>query len=122
MLNSNEYSQPDFYKFSESSVQFSHWVVSKEASYSKKNINILDAFAGCGIVGIECIKNLNFLSKVQTVHFIEKERAFNRHILKNLSYDIKNLSIENFIIDFFSHQKNQFYDVIMMNPPFFFNK
>lgn len=110
----NEYLQPDFYKFSEDSVQLARFVV--EDFKGRSLDHLLDIGAGCGVIGIEILRNLKLASRLTCIEFQE---AFNLSLHENLtryldinSFEVINSSIGDYVA-------NQSFDCIVCNPPYF---
>ena len=113
------YSQPDFYKFGADSLFLANTFNSFEIiSPSEKN-SVLDLCCGCGIIGLEILKN-NPKIKLTS---LDLQLEYKRHFLKN----IKMLNLEgskaNFITAPFNDLNDnlfkQKYDYIVSNPPYY---
>lgn len=108
------YQQPDFYKFSEDSILLARYVISqlREALAN----NILDVGAGCGVVGIEIVKEGKINSKLYSLEY-QKEflTSLKQNLKKNLinsSFEIIHSSIGQYITDIK-------FNCIVCNPPYF---
>ena len=110
--STSNYSQPPFYRFSRDSVELA--ILAEALEREKESLNILEFFAGSGVVSIE------FSSRhpsVESVTLVELQEEFKKHLernSKNLNCDF-NIQIKNFL-DFDSTEK---FDVILANPPYF---
>ena len=110
----NDYSQPDFYHFSEDSLILSKYVLDQVNSNGIRSI--LDIGCGSGVIGIEIAKSLKGSLKLVG---LEPQKAFNEHINLNVSflpsnceYEIVNQSIGEF-------NSSEKFDLIVSNPPYF---
>ncbi len=119
MKNIWNYSQPNFYKFSEDSIELTKYLVEKSP---KKFSTTLDLCSGCGVLGIELISH----EIITSCDFLELQPEFLNHILeniKNLETFALNYSIYiGAIGDFLKGQPDKFfkkYELIIANPPFF---
>lgn len=108
------YHQPDFYHFSEDSTILAREV---EKYLDSDDKNILDLCAGCGVVGIELSRRLEFPHKVT---FIEKQEEF-RDFLETNAQEFLGHPYKIIIDDYKNVKKHEKYDVIVCNPPYFFN-
>lgn len=95
------------------------WVeneIRKLKSKSKKNFEILDAFAGSGCIGIAILKH----APNATVHFIEKNPDFIKQIKKNIA--LNKISKKRYKIFHRDLKKDNLpikkYDHIFSNPPY----
>lgn len=108
----SNYSQPLFYRFSRDSVELATLAESLERG--KKNLSILEFFAGCGVVSLEFSSRHQSVKKIT---FVELQADFEHHLEENVkqtSYDY-DIQVKNFL-DFESAEK---FDVILANPPYF---
>ncbi len=112
-----KYSQPEFYRFSQSSVQLSEFAF-KNKKYTKK-VLVYDIFSGSGVVGIEYVLRLK--SMIEKVSFVELQFDFKNNLQENIENFIPEIKSEIFIQNFF-HLKEINADIILMNPPFYLNK
>jgi tRNA1(Val) A37 N6-methylase TrmN6 len=124
MLNSTcDYSQPSFYKFSQDSI-----VLSKEGLrlLEKKLsegpiIRALDLFSGCGVVGLEIMRNFK---KNISFDFLEIQNDYKNYFNENKKKFLnrgecdKARFINEDYLSFCSNE-NLKYDFIISNPPYF---
>ncbi|GAB4020600.1 MAG: hypothetical protein Fur0010_23280 [Bdellovibrio sp.] len=114
----SDYSQPEFYHFTQDSIELAKYVITQiEPS---KIFNILDACCGCGVIGLEILKNCSFpnLSKVMA---IEKEVSFLNYIKSNSKVIDGKINFEIYITDIqnFLNQPLINFDLIVSNPPYY---
>lgn len=108
-----DYFQPDFYHFSEDSITLSNFVKNNNSTLIDKNC--LDAFAGCGVIGIEISNSLG-----GNWSFIEKNTEYEEYIKKNIS-NLSNLDVPKLYLEsILTSYSLQEYDLIVANPPYFF--
>ncbi len=110
----SEYSQPDFYHFSEDSLWLANFVISKKLEIN----SILDICAGSGVVGIEVLRKKN-LSSLDQATFVEMQKEFSSHIETNLKTFVPNFKSQIFIGPFSTFNSQTLYDCIVCNPPYF---
>ena len=108
----SNYSQPDFYRFNEDSINLINWI---QATGIKPN-RILDLGAGSGVLGIE----LALLLNPQELTFVEVQEEFKSHLITNCRRFLSN-SIEHSIIikSFLDFKTDQKFDLIVCNPPYY---
>ncbi|MFN8369152.1 MAG: RsmD family RNA methyltransferase [Bacteriovoracaceae bacterium] len=119
MKNIWHYSQPDFYKFNEDSIQLTKYIIENS---NKKFSNTLDLCAGSGVLGIELLSH----NKTSACDFLELQPIFINYILKNISlleccdlnYNLFLGSMGEFLEKHSEKFKHK-YDLIVANPPFF---
>lgn len=108
----SNYSQPDFYRFSEDSIELVNFA---NSVFPNLKGDVLDLCAGCGVIGIEAS---NRFPHIQSLSFLELQKDFVPHLEKNISNaEISNSQIfQNSIgqIDF-----SEEFDVVFCNPPYF---
>lgn len=106
-----DYKQPSFYKFNEDSIILAHYA----KSLVKEGFCILDLCAGCGVVGIELLKEEKLNCQLD---FLELQKDFldvlelNLALLKGVKTRVFNTSIGKF-------NQDRFYHLIISNPPYF---
>lgn len=114
----SDYSQPEFYHFTQDSIELAHYVITQiEPS---KIFNILDACCGCGVIGLEILKYCSFpnLSKAMV---IEQEVSFFNYIKSNSKIIDSKINFEIHItnIQHFLNQYSINFDLIVSNPPYY---
>lgn len=110
-----DYSQPNFYKFSEDSIKLAKLA---NQQITGTNVSVLDLCCGCGVIGIElCLLNEN----VKKICFLEKQRGFFDHLKININFFLEKKNIETLIVN--QSFKEEFtqnnFDIIVCNPPYF---
>ncbi len=114
--NTADYSQPDFYRFSEDSVQLAKFVA---VNFNmKSNLHILDLCAGSGIVGIELANSINNDS-IDHLDFCEYQSDFIPHIKTNIKQQLCHQMLDYNIISSSFKDLDGSYDLIVCNPPYF---
>ncbi len=109
------YLSPEFYKFSELSLEL--------AEFASRNIDLnyvehgVDLFAGQGVVGLEFLQKTGV--EIEKFSFIEKEIDFMPFLRKNIesSGRKEKIDVENRCV--FNHGLNSEFDLILLNPPFY---
>ena len=110
----NDYSQPNFYHFSEDSTYLANYIL------KNKDINqiqsILDIGAGCGVIGIEIARKMK---EEASLLALEPQIAFNKYLEINkkflsshINFEIHNSSIGQF-------ESDKIFDLVVSNPPYF---
>lgn len=102
-----KYQQPDFYHFSEDSIELVKFISKKSLSFD----SIIDFCAGCGVIGIEL---LDKYPKIKRLDFIELQKNYHPYIKLNLEEHFVSTSIFSKI----PHLSRK-YDLVVMNPPYF---
>jgi tRNA1Val (adenine37-N6)-methyltransferase len=109
---SNDYQQPDFYRFNQDSVQLVKWI---STSISQAD-SIIDLGAGCGVIGIELARIL----KPKKLTLLELQKEFEPYLTHNaqkfLPQDIEHEIVINSFSNFVTDDK---YDLIVCNPPYY---
>ena len=109
---SEEYDQPDFYRFNEDSIRLVKWILEQDL----KPENILDLGAGSGVIGIELARSLK--PKGLTLLEVQKEFLSSLEInCRRFLHDITNYSIQ--IDSFLYFSPSCEYDLIVSNPPYY---
>lgn len=124
------YSQPDFYHFSEDSIilsEIGHDIFLNLFKSDKDEVIFVDGFSGSGVVGLEFLFLLKNLKMIRGVEFIEKNKKMIGHCKLNVSKfklgkpDYPPISIRN--EDFFDLGAESFNSgsllFFLLNPPFF---
>ena len=116
----SNYSQPEFYRFSEDSISLSNAIV---RDLKDLDINIgaaADFCCGCGVVLLEVIQKLQLNSSV--IDFYELQEEYLDHIKAN-SEIVMDLFSKNkttiYIDNLLRNRPRRTYDLIVMNPPYF---
>lgn len=112
MKNISNYSQPDFYHFTEESLALVSFAA--EILRQRDDLNsAIDFGAGCGVIGIEALLKIPSLSKMT---FLEVQTEFLPYIKENLEKaKIENTSIVNLSFGDYLGAS----DIIFSNPPYF---
>ena len=109
------YSQPDFYSFSESSTGLAHLALDFGRAYKK----VYDVFAGCGVIGLEFCQ---FSKTCKELVAIELQAEYKAHFESNnkkLQELGKGTRVSFFEGAFSTYQKDEKFDLLFANPPFF---
>lgn len=108
------YQQPDFYKFSEDSILLARYVISQlKAAHPN---SILDVGAGCGVVGLEIIKEGRINSKLYS---LEYQKDFLAPLKQNLEQNIIDSRFEIIHSSIGQYKTEIKFDCIVCNPPYF---
>jgi tRNA1Val (adenine37-N6)-methyltransferase len=108
----SKYSQPDFYRFNEDSINLVKWI----QSTGIKPKRILDLGAGSGVLGIE----LALLLNPQELTFVEVQKEFQTHLETNCRCFLSNSVAHSIIIkSFLDFKSDQKFDLIVCNPPYY---
>ena len=95
-------------------VETEYWVWNYVFPEIKKEMEVLDLFAGSGAIGIGLLKNFDFLK----VEFGEIKNENLKQIEKNLKLNnLESREVENIKTDVFSNIRKK-YDFILANPPY----
>jgi len=112
------YRQPSFYKFSEDSIILSKIVL--DHIEQDKAVHILDAGAGCGVVGVEIAKKLSSKSR-HSLKLLEKEKEFLPFIKENIARFLPTaIDVNIYHEDFLNFRDDGPFTHIVCNPPYFF--
>lgn len=109
----NDYIQPKFYHFSEDSIILA--VEAANLAY-KKNIDILDLGAGCGVVGLEIY---NRRCDVSSMTFLELQSDFLPFLEKNIQSFSNNILVNIVHSSFIEFNSDNKFDLIVGNLPYF---
>ena len=122
-LNNLKYCQPEFYKFSEDSLFLANESskLIKDSFPKGFSIKGLDLCSGCGVVGIETMRQLE---DVSFFHFLELQSLFKDFFQKNALFFLNNdqrskVEFYNSDFDSFLPNPNIKYNLITSNPPYF---
>lgn len=109
---SNDYLQPDFYRFNQDSVQLVHWIRTSITNAE----SIIDLGAGCGVIGIE----LSRILKPNKLTFLELQKEFEPYLTHNAQEFLpQGLKYEIVINSFSRFVTSEKYDLIVCNPPYY---
>ncbi len=114
-----DYSQPDFYHFSQDSIDLVEVVLNQIQLLQRDNvINILDVGTGCGIVGIELSQKIRTQFKLV---LLEKQNEFYHSITQNFKqlFNHEFGSGEIVISDVLDFNPEIHFNIITFNAPFY---
>lgn len=115
MIDENFF-QPEFYRFNEDSTELAKLVL---RDTSQKTIcNYLDAACGCGVIGIEILRN----KEIENSVFVEKQSEFLESLKKNIDKYIPGKKALIEINDLRNLSAEIKFDLITINPPYFNSK
>lgn len=119
---SYDYYQPEDYRFSLDSVFLAQKVAeSLKSAAHPEDLRVLDLCSGCGVVGLELHFHLPALRKID---FLEVQEVYLPFFEKNVEQAKKPDSEFNFLhmnyADLIDNDHREKYDVIVSNPPYFF--
>ena len=80
------YKQPEFYHFTEDSIELSRFIERGWKISKNRNYTVVEFGAGSGIVSCELFKNLNVDQSNIVLHLVEKEREFEKSLLYNIEH------------------------------------
>jgi tRNA1Val (adenine37-N6)-methyltransferase len=115
----SDYSQPNFYHFTEDSVLISKYAASfLEDFLEGRNLIGLDLCAGSGVVGIELLVRTN---RFKSFDFLEYQASFESHFKHNQELFVadSDVSINYVLGSFEDYAPDVKYDFIVSNPPYF---
>lgn len=108
---SDDYIQPDFYRFNEDSIHLVKFAL-------KNSLNpktLLDLCAGSGVVGIEfALQNKN----VNYIEFVELQFEFKRYLEQNVML-LNEVEAKIDIISLGEYESSIQFDLILCNPPYY---
>lgn len=109
---SEDYSQPDFYRFNQDSLLFVKWIMQNvSAAHS-----LLDLGAGSGIIGIELARAF----KPQRLTLVEAQSGYESHITHNAAafvpVETQTKIVMKSFADFSTEEK---FDLVVCNPPYY---
>ncbi len=111
-----KYSQPSFFKFGNDSLQLSDFIAKAK---NKSSHSFLEVGTGCGVISLELAKKDSKIS----IQAIEPQSLFYEHFCENIeNYNITNIELVRASLEEFSLGNNNTYDVIFLNPPYFWNR
>jgi tRNA1Val (adenine37-N6)-methyltransferase len=113
------YSQPEFYKFSDISVKLAHIVSRYLQNENIKPQNGLDLCCGCGIIGLELLTKFPLIKKFSFLDIQKECMGFTEGNVSSAYGGVVPNEI-SFLNKSFRELK-EYYDLIVCNPPFFFN-
>jgi len=124
-----DYEQPDFYRFSVDSILLAKigYDFFKQNGLEKvEKVNLIDAFSGCGVVGIEFLLLSPYFKNIKNVYFIEKNKEMLKFCKKNIEKFKTDFSPTFNLLedDFFTCNLKKLesdcsYNFFLMNPPYF---
>ena len=114
-----DYSQPDFYRFGEDSLFLANIFKSFEILDHAQKIHMLDLCCGCGVIGLEilkdnqdvCLSSLDLQEEYKN-HFIQNTKLLN---LENASPQFINAPFDDLKTILFEEK----FDYIVSNPPYY---
>lgn len=109
-----DYEQPEFYSFSQDSIELAKYVLQKTSSMDLQSI--LDLGCGCGVVGIEILKAHKNEIRLDA---IDCEIQWREYFLKNCQSMIPHQIFQFYHKFFYDFSPPQKYDCIVSNPPYF---
>lgn len=112
-----DYHQPDFYRFSQDSIEFVHWLEKQSVFNKASSFSCLDLCAGCGVIGLELLLRFPKLH----MDFCEKQQSFKKFFEKNVEALLleNEFSVGQYAISDFRNYLQNPYDFIFCNPPYF---
>jgi tRNA1Val (adenine37-N6)-methyltransferase len=109
---SEDYSQPDFYRFNQDSLELVKWIIQNVSEAE----SVLDLGAGSGVIGIELARSL----KPRRLTLVEVQREYEVHLRKNMDTFVPADTHTNIVIESFSQFAPSIkYDLIVCNPPYY---
>lgn len=109
---SEDYSQPEFYRFNQDSLQLVKWIIQQVSAAE----SILDLGAGSGIIGMELARTL----KPKLLTLVEVQPEYEVHLKKNVESFVPSETKTNIVLESFSQfSTNEKFDLIVCNPPYY---
>lgn len=112
--NTADYFQPDFYRFSEDSIQLVKFVANQNNFQTKR---VLDLCSGCGVVGIEFAKI--YKGSIGQIDFCEYQPDFFYYLKKNIDIFLGDNVKGTIHQCSYTNMDAGQYDLIVCNPPYF---
>lgn len=114
LSKSVQYSQPNFYRFSEDSILLSKTVTKFIKDNNLNPKSGIDMCCGCGVIGIEVAKEFPDLR----MSFLELQDEFIPYLKENIEkFNLKDPRIYN--VDLITFSADKKFDLITLNPPYF---
>jgi tRNA1(Val) A37 N6-methylase TrmN6 len=110
----HDYKQPDFYHFTQDSIDLVKHAL--EFSEDIDNLNIIDIGCGCGIVGLEFLKHYHGQAQLDLV---EIQPEFYKVIEENINASEKSEQIQLIKESFVGYNPGKKYDLVVSNPPYY---
>ena len=110
----SDYSQPEFYSFSQDSIELAKYVTHKTMSMNLQSL--LDLGCGCGVVGIEILIRREVGIVLDA---IDCEKEWSDFFLKNCHSMIPQHKFQFHHKSFHDFLPERKYDCIVSNPPYF---
>lgn len=109
---SEDYSQPNFYKFNQDSLRLVSFV-RERLSHAH---SILDLGAGSGVIGIELSRKLD----TKSLTMLEVQQDYEKHLYTNIArFSPLGLSTQVLIQSFKDFHPTTRFDLIVCNPPYY---
>jgi tRNA1Val (adenine37-N6)-methyltransferase len=106
-----DYSQPDFYRFNQDSLE----LVKRVKHNVDKCESILDLGAGCGVIGLELAR----FYLPHTLALVELQQDYEPLLQHNLSFLMPGTECSVHIKSFAQWRPTKKYEIIVCNPPYF---
>ncbi len=111
-MTSGDYSQPEFYRFNQDSIELVRWILRKVTTAT----SILDLGAGSGVIGLELSRTL--LPECLTL--LELQDEFEPHLLANVEAFLPKCCNHQILIqNFSSFAPTEKFELIVCNPPYY---
>lgn len=115
-IDHQDYKQPPFYRFSEDSLHLVRTVFDLEKN--KTIERLLDLCAGCGVVGLEFFLRKNSIKEVE---FCELQSDFINYLKENIhTFGRSHFVVHHLNFEYLNKDKQ--YDLILCNPPYFYQQ